>query len=37
MTANPAAELGDLVAGLLGAVVTAQAAIDEDAQARTDA
>lgn len=34
---SPAAELGDLVAGLLGAVVSAQETIDEDAQARTDA
>ena len=34
---SPAAELGDLVAGLLGAVVSAQATIDKDAQTRTDA
>ena len=34
---SPAAELGDLVAGLLGAVVSAQSTIDADAQARTDA
>ena len=34
---SPAAELGDLVAGLLGAVVSAQETIDTDAQARTDA
>jgi hypothetical protein len=36
-SSSPAAELGDLVAGLLGAVVDAQATIDADAQARTDA
>ena len=36
-TSNPAAELGDLVAGLLGSVVSAQATLDTDAQARTDA
>jgi hypothetical protein len=34
---SPVAELGDLVAGLLGAVVAAQSTIDADAQARTDA
>jgi hypothetical protein len=34
---SPAAELGDLVAGLLGSVVAAQETIDIDAQARTDA
>ena len=32
-----AAELGDLVAGLLGSVVSAQETLDTDAQARTDA
>ena len=36
-TPNPAAELGDLVAGLLSSVVAAQETIDTDAQARTDA